>query len=46
MTRPLPLKPIVEPSAIDSAVYLIFVLEILAVCAAVAVVAGAIATLP
>ena len=45
MTRPMPLKP-PESSAIDAAVYLIFVLEILAVCAALAVFAGTIAGLP
>jgi hypothetical protein len=45
MTRPMPLEP-PEPGAIDGAVYLIFVLEILAVCAALAVFAGSIAALP
>jgi hypothetical protein len=45
MTRPLPLEP-PEPSTIDAAVYLIFVLEILAVCAALAVFAGSIVALP
>jgi hypothetical protein len=45
MTRPMPLKP-PEATAIDAAIYMVFVLEILAVCAALAVFAGSIASLP
>jgi hypothetical protein len=45
MTRPMPLKP-PETNTVDAAIYLVFVLEILAVCAALAVFAGSIASLP
>jgi hypothetical protein len=45
MTRPMPLKP-PESNTVDAAIYLVFVLEILAVCAALAVFAGSIASLP
>jgi hypothetical protein len=45
MTRPMPLKP-PEPNAVDAAMYLVFVLEMLAVCAALAIFAGSIVALP
>ncbi len=46
MTRPMPLNKPPETNTVDAAVYLVFVLEILAVCAALAVFAGSIASLP
>jgi hypothetical protein len=45
MTRPMPLKP-PELNAVDAAMYLVFVLEMLAVCAALAIFAGSIVALP
>jgi hypothetical protein len=45
MTRPMPLKP-PESNAVDAAMYLVFVLEMLAVCAALAIFAGSIVALP
>jgi hypothetical protein len=46
MTRPMPLKPPEPHNAVGAASDFIFALEVLAICAAIAIFAGIIAILP